>query len=319
MGILARDTGRSLSSDRWKPFLRFVGTEAPRGLGVMGRSVGDVAHGLAELVMAFLPATQDLERGILAVARDFDRWATSLGKTQGFQDFLDYISTNGPKVLDLLGATARTFIDIGRAAAPLGGPILDTLTAFLNIIDSIANSNLGTPIFTGIVAMRLMTRATQLWGKVSTTSAGQFIAGQRDAVGCIGATITAEQRAVLTTTELAAAQQKTSAGWATIRGGALKAGAAGLGFGLIASGCHRQAAPDQHRHAWPWPGRWPGRGVRRSAVRLGWHSTSLITRTAERGDQRLHLHAEPADRRDHHQHPGHGCPSAPAGWRPRLG
>jgi hypothetical protein len=236
LGILARDTGRSLSSDRWKPFLRFVGTEAPRGLGVMGRSVGNVAHGLAELVMAFLPSTQDLERGILAVTKDFDRWAASLGKTQGFQSFLEYVDTNGPKVLALLGATATAFIDIVRAAAPLGGPILDTLTTFLHIIDAIAKSNLGPPLFVGITAMRLMARTTQLWGKVSATSAGKFVAGQRSAVAAIRATLTAEQRAVMTTTELAAAQQKTSAGWATIRGGALKAGAAGLGFGLIASG-----------------------------------------------------------------------------------
>jgi hypothetical protein len=236
LGTIASDTGQALSSNRWQPFLRFVGREAPIGLGTMAHATGDVVHGLAELVMAFNPLTHDVDRGLVNLAEDFDRWASSVGRTKGFQDFLAYLEANGPRVLHLLGDTASTLLDIARAAAPLGGPVIDALDAIARIVGVIADSNLGTPLFTGILAMRLMTRTTQLWGQVGESSAGKFIAGQKAAVVAIRATASAEQRAAMSAQELAAAQQRTTAGWSTIRGGALKAGGAAAGFGLIASG-----------------------------------------------------------------------------------
>lgn len=236
LGILSRDAGQALASDQWRPFLKFVGTEAPRDLAVMGRSVGAVGHGLSELFIDFAPLTQDFDRGILNLARDFDRWATSVGRTQGFQDFLAYIDANGPKVIDLLGNTATAFIDISRAAAPLGGPVLDTLNLFLRVVDSLARSDLGGPLFEGLLAFRLLTRATEAWGKVSGSAVGKFVAGQREAVLAVRATATAEQRAVMSAQELAAAQGRTTAGWATLRGGAVKAGIGVAGVTAVASG-----------------------------------------------------------------------------------
>jgi len=236
LGNLAADAGASLSSDRWQPFLKFVSREAPIGLGVMGHALGDVTHGVAELFMAFGSTTHDIDRGILRLADDFDRWASSVGRTKGFQDFLAYVDENGPRVLDLLGNTAMAFIDISRAAAPLGGPVLDTLNLFLRVVDAIAKSDLGTPIFTGIVALRLLTRATQLWQTTSTGAVGTFIAGQKAAVVAIRQSTAAQQQGVLSAKELAAVQARGAAGWMTLRGGALKAGAGLAGIGLIASG-----------------------------------------------------------------------------------
>jgi len=164
LGDLARDTGRSLSSDRWRPFLRFVGREAPPALDDMARSVGHVTHGLAELIIGFDPLTDDIDQGILNLAKDFDRWATSVRRTKDFQAFLDYLRENGPRVVELLGQTGKTLVDVATAVAPLGGPTIDVLTTLLEVISGIANSDLGTPLFGALVALRLFTRVAQLAG-----------------------------------------------------------------------------------------------------------------------------------------------------------
>jgi hypothetical protein len=98
------------------------------------------------LWMAFSPLNRDVDAGILKLAEDFDRWATSLGKTKDFQTFIAYIQTNGPHVVDLLGDTAQLFVDIVKAAAPLGGPTVQALDLIVKLLDAIANSPLGTPL-----------------------------------------------------------------------------------------------------------------------------------------------------------------------------
>jgi hypothetical protein len=79
MGHLADEAGHALASDQWRPFLRFVGAEAPHALDDMGRAAGSVAHGLAGLWMAFGQENRILSAGIVGLAHDFDMWANSVG------------------------------------------------------------------------------------------------------------------------------------------------------------------------------------------------------------------------------------------------
>jgi hypothetical protein len=146
LGNLDRQAGRSLAGPEWRGFIRTVGHEAPVALDDMGRSLGSVVHGLAALYLAFGPSLGSVDQGLVRVSADFDHWASSLGKTQGFQDFMDYLAVNGPKVLSLLGATADALVHIVQAAAPLGGVTLDALTMIVKVLDEIAKSPLGTPL-----------------------------------------------------------------------------------------------------------------------------------------------------------------------------
>jgi hypothetical protein len=97
LGILGARAGHSLSSDKWTPFLHFIDQEAPRAIDDLGTTVGSLTHGLAELWMAFTPLNQGFSSGLVHLAADFDRWATSLGRTKGFEDFVAYIAGERPE------------------------------------------------------------------------------------------------------------------------------------------------------------------------------------------------------------------------------
>lgn len=146
LGDLSAEAGRSLSGPEWRGFIRTVGTQAPQALDQLGHATGSVVHGLAQLYLAFGPSLGSFDAGVVKVARDFDRWAASLGQSQGFQSFLAYVALNGPRVTALLGDTASLLGNIVKAAAPLGGPTLQALDLIVKVLDEIAKSPLGTPL-----------------------------------------------------------------------------------------------------------------------------------------------------------------------------
>lgn len=159
LGSIAADTGESLSSDRWEPFLDFLAQEAPAALDDLSKIVGNTGHALAELWMAFQPVNNDFSGFLVESTKDLDRWSTGLKKTEGFRDFVDYIEENGPQVAETFGAIANATVQIVQAASPLGGPVLAGVEAFANAVATIADSDLGTPLFTAAAALGLFNRA----------------------------------------------------------------------------------------------------------------------------------------------------------------
>lgn len=145
-GNLAAKGAAALAGPQWRDFFKFVDTEAPKALAAMGHVLGSLTHGLSQLWMAFSPLNNGFNNWLVGVAKGFDSWATGLSQTQGFQDFIAYIDQNGPKVAAAVKAIANAVIQIVQAAAPLGGPTLDAITALANALAAIANSPLGTPI-----------------------------------------------------------------------------------------------------------------------------------------------------------------------------
>jgi hypothetical protein len=178
LGNIAADAGASLGSERWADFLNFIETEAPPALEQMAASVGDVAHGMSELWMAFAPLNRDFGDWVARTADSFDDWATGLAATEGFADFVTYVRETGPQVGETFGAIANALLQIGEAAAPLGGPVLQAVESIADVVAALADSNLGTPIMAAVTAMSALSLATKAWGGITTSSAAQATAAQ---------------------------------------------------------------------------------------------------------------------------------------------
>ena len=180
LGNIAADTGKSLASDRWTPFLDFIAREAPSALHDMADAAGNTIHALAQLWMAFDPLNDDFSHWLVRATEDLDRWASGLSKTQGFHEFVDYIETNGPQVADTFGAIANAVLQIVEAAAPLGGPVLHGIEVLADLVATIADSDLGTPIFVAVAALSLLNRTIAISGALQkATFGGPAIAQMR--------------------------------------------------------------------------------------------------------------------------------------------
>lgn len=177
-GLLA-DAADSLAGPEWSEFLTFVQNNAPAALEELGRSIGNVASGLADLWVAFDPLNDDVSGWLLDASRDFAEWADGLSETQGFQDFIAYLRESGPLVGEALQSVGNALLQIVEAAAPLGGPVLQAITAVADALALIANSQAGPAILAAASAMALMSRASAGFAAVGKTAWATNISGAR--------------------------------------------------------------------------------------------------------------------------------------------
>lgn len=170
VGEMLAGGAESLSSSRWDDFFTFIATDAPPALAGMASALGNVAHAMSELWMAFDPLNDDFATWLVDSTASLDRWAQGLSQTEGFQAFVDYVRESGPQVAETLGAIALAVIRIGEAAAPLGGPVLSALEAVAEAIGTLAGSDAGPAIMATVTALALLRRGMATFEAVQRTS-----------------------------------------------------------------------------------------------------------------------------------------------------
>lgn len=159
-GDLVARGADALAGPEWAEFIAFLESEAPRSMEALAVSAGNVASGLANMWMAFAPLNASFGDWLQGATRDFAEWSSQLGESSSFQEFVGYIRETGPQVSAFMGSITDAVVGIVQAAAPLGGPVLQALTAFADGIAAIANSPLGEPLMTLVTAMSALRLAT---------------------------------------------------------------------------------------------------------------------------------------------------------------
>lgn len=175
--LVSADT-ESLTTDRWSKFGHFLEREGRPALTKMNAAVGDLVHGLGNLWMAFDPVNDDILTSLTRDANAFDEWTAGLDKTQGFQDFLEYIRTTGPQILHTTGAIGGSILDIGEAAAPFSSSALGGLESFFELLSTFASSDIGQAVFVYASAASAAALAQKAWSAASGTTFAAGIRGQ---------------------------------------------------------------------------------------------------------------------------------------------
>ena len=88
---------------------------------------GYAFRGFINLLRAFDPLAQTMEQGLLGMTKRFSEWAAGLSKSEKFKTFIEYVKTNGPKLLSSIGNIITGLVNIGVAFAPLAA---DMMTGF---------------------------------------------------------------------------------------------------------------------------------------------------------------------------------------------
>jgi hypothetical protein len=170
-GSLVEDAAGWISGPEGMAFLEFWQQEAPGALTAFGTAAGNVTVGLAELLMAMDPASDGFMNGLVGATERFREWADGLAQTEGFQQFLAYLRETGPQVAETVGAIANALVQVAQAAAPVGALLLPILEALADVISTIADSDLGTPIMAAVAAMSALSIASRGLEKLNTVKA----------------------------------------------------------------------------------------------------------------------------------------------------
>lgn len=174
MGNLARDAGQNLGGPKFTAFFDYLESDAKPTLEAFGRSAGNVALGVANMLVAFAPLSRDFTGGLEGATKAFADWSAGLDQNRSFQNFVAYVRESGPQAVALLSALAEALIGLLHAAAPLGKIALPALTGIARAFAAIANSPIGAPLYTAIAALIAFNRIASVTSKANTSLQTSF-------------------------------------------------------------------------------------------------------------------------------------------------
>ncbi|MDW4011931.1 peptidoglycan DD-metalloendopeptidase family protein [Staphylococcus saprophyticus] len=110
-------------------------------LPIVGNIFGNVFKGIISLFQAFSGHSHNVLLGIQDVTKGFAEWSEGLKKSDGFQQFVQYLETNGPKVWSLIKNITGTLWGLVKGMAPVGAAVLSMSNAFFKWTNTMTNAH----------------------------------------------------------------------------------------------------------------------------------------------------------------------------------
>lgn len=136
-------------SEKFQSFVNYVNENMPKLRAIFR----DVTAGLVYMFSAFGPLASEMMTGLQNMMARFKEWGKTLSDNQQFQSFIDYIRTNGPTVVSLIGNITTFLVNLGIAIAPIGAKVLELVNSFIGWTSSMMEAH---PWFGKLVAVGTM-------------------------------------------------------------------------------------------------------------------------------------------------------------------
>lgn len=135
---LLKQANQELKSQQWRTFFDDLTEQAPKAIDGLGDAAINVAGGLAGVVQAFLPFTGPMMAFLKDATQGFEDWGQNLKGSPEFEAFIDYVKTNGPKVVEIVRNVAEfggKVFQVGAGASPALLDFLVSLSEKLGDLD----------------------------------------------------------------------------------------------------------------------------------------------------------------------------------------
>src|SRR5690606_10049011 len=184
---LEKSAAAALGGPFWRGFFQDLAKEAPRAVGDLTKSIGNLITGIAGIVRAFMPFSGTITGGLESATRAFATWGKSLKDSEGFKAFMDYVRQTAPTVIGvfkdlwntllnllsgLSGPGARALEVVKRITGWLAGLSPETLKSFtLAVLGVVAAFKAWNVITTAVDGVRRAVQTVQtIWTGVSTAA-----------------------------------------------------------------------------------------------------------------------------------------------------
>lgn len=131
MGISFQEWANKVSTQKGiNSFIDYVKTNLP----IIGKIFGDTFLGLFNLFKAFGANSHTLFEALSKMTGKFKAWSETVGKSEGFKRFIDYVQQNGPQIVSLIGNIIMVLVNFGTAMAPIGSSVLSVVNSVAQFI-----------------------------------------------------------------------------------------------------------------------------------------------------------------------------------------
>ncbi|HDD7112708.1 TPA: hypothetical protein PBH38_000808 [Staphylococcus aureus] len=128
-------------------FIEYTKTNLP----IIGNIFKNVFAGINNLMNAFSGSSTGIFQSLEQMTAKFREWSEQVGQSQGFKDFVSYIQTNGPLIMQLIGNIARGLVAFATAMAPIASAVLRVAIAITGWIANLFEAHPATAQLVGVI------------------------------------------------------------------------------------------------------------------------------------------------------------------------
>ncbi|HGZ8770290.1 TPA: hypothetical protein ACOF9O_002251 [Staphylococcus aureus] len=128
-------------------FIEYTKTNLP----IIGNIFKNVFAGINNLMNAFSGSSTGIFQSLEQMTAKFREWSEQVGQSQGFKDFVSYIQTNGPLIMQLIGNVARGLVAFATAMAPIASAVLRVAVAITGWIANLFEAHPATAQLVGVI------------------------------------------------------------------------------------------------------------------------------------------------------------------------
>lgn len=132
-----------------KQFMEYTKQNLP----LIGKIFGNTFAAINNLMKAFGSNSTNIFEALAEMTQKFRDWSETVGKSEGFKKFIDYVQQNGPKIMDLIGNLTMLLVNFGTAMAPIASKILDVVNAIISFTSNLFEAHPNVAKLVGIMTI----------------------------------------------------------------------------------------------------------------------------------------------------------------------
>jgi hypothetical protein len=131
LSSLMDQMNRFTQTKEFRSFLQWIASQAGPAIQNFGVVAGNAIIGVMNLLKAFTPLTGSVQGGLVSLSERFRQWSETVGQSQGFRSFVNFVKVNAPKIVQTLGQLGEFLGRLAVAMAPIGAVVFDLALKFL--------------------------------------------------------------------------------------------------------------------------------------------------------------------------------------------
>ncbi|WP_449126348.1 phage tail protein [Staphylococcus chromogenes] len=132
-----------------KQFMEYTKTNLP----IIGNIFKNTFAGINNLLKAFGQNSTNIFKWLEQMTAKFRQWSETVGKSEGFKKFVQYVEENGPVIMKLIGDIVRVLVAFGTAMAPIASALLKVIGKIVEFTAALFEAHPNVARFFGILTI----------------------------------------------------------------------------------------------------------------------------------------------------------------------
>lgn len=130
-----------------KDFMEYVRTNLP----IIGNIFKNTFAGIGNLMKSFSGNSTSIFKALEGMTAKFKAWSETVGQSEGFKQFTEYLQNNGPVIMDLIGNIVMLLVNFGTAMAPIASVVLQAVTAIAGFVSELFKAHPAVAQLFGVI------------------------------------------------------------------------------------------------------------------------------------------------------------------------